>query len=109
MKKLAFIILTWNSQKYIENCLDSIFELTKYTVQVLVVDNGSTDKTCAVLRDMQKKCPIGCSLTCISYPINKGTTVSRNEAWKLVDHDADYVCILDSDTQINEEEERSQR
>ena len=51
----SIIIPTLNEEQYIEQCLNSIFssdyDLAKY--EVIVVDNGSTDKTCAIVSKFQ--------------------------------------------------------
>ncbi len=51
-KKLSIIILTWNGEKVIEKNLDSIirnFDDEKY--ELIVVDNGSTDKTLEIVKN----------------------------------------------------------
>jgi len=46
MNKLAsIIILTYNSAKYIENCLGSVFNQTHKNFEILVIDNNSKDET----------------------------------------------------------------
>lgn len=102
MQKIAFIILAWNSDKYIRACIESIYTLKNYESQILAVDNGSDDDTPSILERLAKKCPTQCTLRVITYKRNKGTTISRNAAIKNIDTDVDYICILDSDTLINE-------
>ena len=46
MNKLAsIIVLTYNSEKYIEKCLNSVFEQTYDNVELIIVDNCSKDNT----------------------------------------------------------------
>jgi glycosyltransferase involved in cell wall biosynthesis len=46
MKKLSIVILTWNSEKDIKPCLDSLItSLEGIKYEIILVDNGSTDNT----------------------------------------------------------------
>lgn len=102
MASIAFVVLTWNSEKYIENCINSICTLEKYNTFIYVVDNGSTDGTLQIIERLKSKCIENVKMFLILYEKNMGTTVSRNAALKKVNHDTDYICVLDSDTEINE-------
>lgn len=95
---IAFIILTWNSEEYVRPCLDSILGFENIRPVVHVVDNGSTDSTVSLLREYEGDVRVR-----VDYlTTNLGTTASRNIALKCVPEAADAVCILDSDTQVNE-------
>lgn len=101
MKKIGYVILTWNSETQILPCLDSIFCIKKYENHVIIVDNGSTDDTVLKLKNYQlvdKKD----SLEVIYLKENVGTTISRNMGLSKIVDQVDYICILDSDTIINE-------
>lgn len=97
---VAFVILSWNSQHYISNCLDAVLCCNSFTPLLLVVDNGSTDKTSAILQQYEVD---HSEIICTFLPENFGTTISRNLALKNLPSDANYVCILDSDTVINDQ------
>jgi len=99
--RLSFIILTWNSERFIERCLTSI--LTKcrgeeLSFEALIVDNGSEDKTLGIVKEYQKNYPE--SFILISLEINKGTTYPRNLALKIAR--GDFLCVIDSDTELGE-------
>lgn len=96
---ITFVLLTWNSEKYIENCLNSIvkaFIESKLTYEVFVVDNGSTDNTVPVLKSFNNKYPEIIRLILLDQ--NKGTTYPRNLALKQ--SKGNYICIMDSDVEI---------
>lgn len=97
--KTAFVILTWNSEQFIASCLESVLSLFCEALDVYVVDNGSVDGTVAVLEGLAVS---NSSLHLILEEDNLGTTVSRNKALRMVDSDTDYICILDSDTVVNQ-------
>lgn len=101
MKRIGFVILAWNSEKVIGPCLESVFSLKEYCAAIIVVDNGSTDGTVRRIESIQV--PEKDSLTLMQLEKNMGTTMPRNMALKkLQAEDLDFICILDSDTQINE-------
>lgn len=105
MTKIGFVILTWNSEKCIGACLDSIFSLDggRLEGKVIVVDNGSTDGTEAEIKKAVSTHQS--SFTCDIHKLDKnyGTTSSRNKGIKalLDDSDIEYICALDSDTVVN--------
>lgn len=95
---IAFVVLTWNSEEYVQPCLDSILGFADIRTYVHVVDNGSTDSTVSLLRKYENDERVR-----VNYlPTNMGTTISRNIALKRVPEATDAICILDSDTQVNE-------
>lgn len=97
---VAFVILTWNSQQYISDCIDSILRCFSISPFVFVVDNGSSDDTSAILKRYETEYD---EVICTFLPDNFGTTVSRNLALRNVPSECKYVCILDSDTVINDQ------
>lgn len=96
--RISFVILTWNSECYIEKCLSSVLALGDLCLEVHVVDNGSTDGTAEVLRRIDSADD---RLRIKWLGGNRGTTVSRNMALREVSARATHVCVLDSDTVVN--------
>jgi len=95
---ISAVILTWNSARYIERCLRTLTAdayRAGITLEIFVVDGGSTDGTTEILSQLAKEIP---ELQIIFLGKNLGTTVSRNIAIKK--SCGEYVLILDSDTEI---------
>lgn len=102
MIKIGFVILTWNSEKVIKNCLDSIFGMKNIDVYIVIIDNGSTDNTVRIIEKAVSQNKV--SIDLFINETNLGTTSTRNKGLKqLLKYDLDYFCILDSDTIINYE------
>ena len=97
---VSFVILTWNSEKFIAACLDALTALRPFPFECIVVDNGSSDGTLAILDAYTEKMP---ELKTIRLEKNTGTTVSRNKGIAAVSEDSEYICILDSDAFITRE------
>ena len=96
--KISVIILTWNSEKYIEKCINSLIRDLIYAekkYEIFVIDNGSTDKTLLILKVLGKKIK---NLVVDKFEKNLGTTISRNMGMKK--SKGKYIFILDSDTEI---------
>lgn len=98
MERIAFVILAWNSEAYLDDCLKSVLGIGNLCAEVWVVDNGSSDRTPEILssfKDMDSRVHV------LTLRENVGTTVSRNMAIKSVSKEIPYICILDSDTVVN--------
>jgi PEP-CTERM/exosortase A-associated glycosyltransferase len=101
MMDISFVILTWNSAAYIQQCCDSIISSLKplnLCYEVFIIDNGSTDRTAELLREYQTSYPN------VFKPIflidNKGTTLSRNIGLKQAT--GRMVCVMDSDVVLSD-------
>lgn len=102
--RITFVILTWNSEAYIEKCICSLLSISAIDIKIYVVDNGSNDHTVPILLALHDRLVDDClELICLDH--NQGVTKPRNMALKraLVDSGTqDYICVLDSDTEVNE-------
>jgi len=97
--EVSVIILTWNSEKYIGNCINSVFIDAGFSgikIEVIVVDNGSNDGTIEILEKLQKK--YYKDLEVLKLRKNYGTTISRNMGIRK--SAGKYIFILDSDTEV---------
>lgn len=96
--KISFVILTWNSERYVEKCVSSVLALGDVCLEVLIVDNGSTDDTVDILRRLAL---VDDRLSVKRLDGNRGTTVSRNMALREISDRSTHICVLDSDTVVN--------
>jgi GT2 family glycosyltransferase len=97
---VTFIILTWNSEKFIHKCLKTLIaslQATNLEFEVFVVDNGSKDNTVNLINEFYSQYPD--SINPIFLEKNTGTTYSRNLALKQAK--GKYICCLDSDMEVN--------
>jgi GT2 family glycosyltransferase len=95
--KLGIIILTWNSEKRIKNCLDSLYE-SCIGHEIYVVDNNSTDKTTELI---EKRYPDICLLR---SNVNLGFSGGNNLGFeKALEDGCDYVLLLNDDVILLED------
>jgi len=87
--KVSIVILSWNTQKLLEQCLKSI----PFSVQIIVVDNGSIDGTLHFLDSL--KWP---NLKVIKNDKNLGFARANNQGIKSAN--GDLIMLLNSDTII---------
>lgn len=91
--QVSFVILTWNSARYIEKCLASLKDGAEdMSYEVIVIDNGSADNTAELINSA---CP---EAIVIRNFKNEGTTTARNQG--IARARGDFVVVLDSDTYL---------
>jgi GT2 family glycosyltransferase len=91
---VGIIILTYNAESYIADCLDSILNNNYSTILCIVVDNDSKDKTIDIV---QKYYP---SVYIIKNSKNLGFAAGNNVGIKylLLKNNISYILILNPDT-----------
>lgn len=57
MVKVSVVIPVYNGEEYLSKCLDSIKEQTLSNIQVILVNDGSTDKTEEIIDEYIEKYP----------------------------------------------------
>lgn len=51
----SIIIPVYNSEKYLENCLNSVLNQTYLNIEVFVINDGSTDNSMAICDEFAKE------------------------------------------------------
>ena len=93
--QVSVIIPAYNAEKYIRQCLDSILTKQKIALEVICVDDCSTDGTPAVLKEYQDKYE---NVTVIRNETNLYAGTCRNKG--LMAAKGQYVHFLDSDDYV---------
>lgn len=91
--KVTVIIPCFNREKYVREAIDSVLNQTYPNIELLAVNDGSTDSTPKILNDYQQNSYL--QLLEHSGGINKGQSASINLALKQAR--GQYIAILDSD------------
>ena len=90
MPLISFNIVTFNRASFLKKCLSSIQNQYFKDIEIVIVDDGSTDETIQII-DSFKDLPI----KFFQNEKNAGISFSRNRAAKL--SEGKYIAILDSD------------
>jgi glycosyltransferase involved in cell wall biosynthesis len=90
---VSVIMLSYNHARYIEEALDSVAAQDHRSVQVIVVDDGSSDDSVAVVRAWMARATLDVEL--IVHESNRGICASKNAA--LARAQGTYVAHLASD------------
>lgn len=53
--KVSVIVPVYNSEKYLKRCLDSIIAQTYNNLEIIIVNDGSTDNSTDIIREYKKK------------------------------------------------------
>lgn len=95
--KLSIIVPVYNVEKYIEECLDSIYNGNLADFEVLCIDDKGNDLSINIIEKYVEKNKIK-NLRIIHHEKNKGLSEARNTGIKHAK--GKYICFLDSDDMI---------
>jgi len=90
--KVTVLVAVYNTEKYLPECLDSLLAQTHTDLEIMCVDDCSTDSSLSILRDYASRDP---RIKIIALPHNQGQAKARNIAIKQ--STGDLYCFLDSD------------
>lgn len=95
--KISVIISIYNTEKYLEKCLESLLSQTYQNMELILIEDGSTDNSKDILKkyEKDKKCHV------IYNDGNKGLAYSRNVGMK--EATGDYLGFIDSDDYVEKE------
>ena len=95
-KKLVTIIVPiYNTGSFLYNCIDSILEQTYSKLEIILVDDGSTDQSAKICKEYEEK---DCRITFL-HQVNQGASFARNSGLDVAH--GDYIFFVDSDDWID--------
>lgn len=98
MTKLSVIVPVYNSEKYLKKCLDSLVNQKLDMLEVLLINDGSTDNSQNLINEYVEKFPnVFKSFT----QENQGQAIARNVGVKNAT--GEFVTFVDSDDYIEED------
>jgi glycosyltransferase involved in cell wall biosynthesis len=89
--RVSVIIPVYNSEKYLDKCVNSILNQTYKDIQIILVDDGSTDSSPDICDMFSKKD----NRVIAVHQRNGGTSKARNTGLKLAE--GDYITFADND------------
>ena len=92
MPKISILVAVYNSAAYLPQCLDSLLGQTLHDIEVLCVDDASTDNSLAILRQYAER---DTRVKVFALDENHGIAFARNVA--LSNASGEFICFVDSD------------
>lgn len=93
LPKVSVIIPTFNRSGLIQRAINSVFQQTYRSIEIIVCDDGSTDNTVEVVKAMQSYAELPLRLEIL--PCNLGVSAARNRGIFLAQ--GELIAFLDSD------------
>ncbi len=90
--EISVILPVYNSEKYLQKCLDSISKQTFRNFEVIAIDDGSTDNSLQILNQHGQK---DSRFKIFQNPENEGVSYTSNKALSLCN--AKYTARMDAD------------
>ena len=88
---ISVVVVNWNRASLLRNCLLSLRNQQDAELEIIVVDNGSTDRSLAVLRSEFPEIQVICNAT------NRGFCAANNQG--IAAARGDYVALLNNDAE----------
>lgn len=95
--KISVIVPVYNVEEFLEQCLESIVTQTYIDLEIILVNDGSTDQSSKICDDFVKRDP----RVKLIHQINGGVSSARNIGIKVAT--GEYITFVDSDDWLEKE------
>ena len=92
MSRFSIIIPAYNAEKYINECIASCVDQTYSDIEVIVIDDGSTDRTSAIAKDWADR---DTRVSVCTFTENKGSWSARKSGIEKAG--GEYILFVDAD------------
>ena len=92
-KKVSLIIPVYNGEQYLERCINSAIKQTYKNIEIICINDGSTDRSVEILKKYNN------SLIIIDSK-NQGVSATRNKGIEIAK--GEYIAFLDCDDYLDE-------
>lgn len=97
MIKLSIIVPVYNAEEFLENCLISLHNQTIKDIEIILVDDGSTDKSLEICNSFAM---LDARIKVLEQE-NSGQSVARNRALEMAS--GEFITFTDSDDWVDED------
>ena len=94
--KISVIVIGYNIEQFIDECLESVFRQSYTNYEVVFVNDGSTDRTLKIAKKYEQEK----GLIIVDKP--NGGIVSARKAG-VIKSSGDYLCFIDGDDWLNDD------
>lgn len=99
MPKISIIIPVYNSEKYLGKCIKSLVNQTNNDIEIILVDDNSTDKSMDIIEYFQSRYPN--KIKVASTKTNSGAGAARNVGLSIAT--GKYIGFIDSDDYVTKD------
>lgn len=92
---VSVIVPVYNSEKYLRKCIESVLEQTMSSWELILVDDGSRDKSFEICQEYAKKH----NKISAVHQENSGSSVTRNLGLRMAS--GKYIAFVDADDWID--------
>ncbi len=96
MPEISVIIVNYNGEKYLKNCINSLLNQTINNFEIIVVDNNSTDYSVDYLKNINDE-----KIKTLFLDKNYGFGVGNNRGFEIAK--GKFIVILNNDTEVKED------
>ena len=94
--KVSVVVPAYNAQEHIEQCVSSLFKQSLADIEIIVVNDGSTDNTAKILHKLSKQD------TRLRFIDQKNQSVGVARTQGVLDAVGEYIAFVDSDDSLQE-------
>ncbi len=94
MNKVSIVVPIYNAEKYLDECIESIVNQTYINLEIILIDDGSKDKSPQMCDEWAKKD----NRIKVIHKSNEGAGASRNQGIEI--STGNYILFVDSDDYI---------
>lgn len=91
---ISVIVPVYNGEKYLRECIDSILEQDYKNIELILIDDGSSDNSRNIIGDYANKDKRVIAI----HQENAGVCASRNKG--LDNSHGEYICLIDQDDYV---------
>lgn len=95
---VSVIIPVYNVEEYLEECINSVLNQTYKNLEIILIDDSSTDESFSICLNKAKKDE---RITILRNKINKGQSATRNRGIRHAN--GKYIYFLDSDDYVRDD------
>ena len=94
MAKVSLVVPIYNSSKYLNKCIDSLVNQTLKDIEIILINDGSTDKSEKIIKEYNDKR--------IKYISKKNEGIGKTRNRGIKEATGEYIAFVDSDDYLNE-------
>ena len=98
MPQITILVAVYNTERYLAQCLDSLCQQTLHDIQIVCIDDCSTDHSPQILREYAAR---DSRIVCLRTPSNSGQAVARNLGLAVAT--GTFTTMVDSDDWLSKD------